>query len=126
MSGFHWWIQRDLLAPYVDEFFAKVKDTFDKRENEFTRSYFANLFPGYRVEREILGKSEALLGSLFFGVRDKVKTPASRECQICGDDLGKFVAFFAYDKRIAFGRDRLCRRWIICKDNWSSIAKRFE
>ena len=64
MSGFHWWIQRDLLAPYVDEFFSKVKDVFDKRENEFTRSYFANLFPGYRVERDTLAKSEALLGSL--------------------------------------------------------------
>jgi aminopeptidase N len=61
MGGFNWNVQRDLLAPYVDRFFERVRGVFKERDKEFATGYFAALYPGYRVERETLGRSEALL-----------------------------------------------------------------
>ena len=61
MSGFVWSVQRDLLAPYVEHFLARVPGVFGERDNEFARTYFGALFPGYRVEQETLERSEALL-----------------------------------------------------------------
>src|SRR2546423_6759159 len=69
---------------------------------------------------------ENLLGPLFFGLRDKVEARARRECEIRGDDLGEFVAFFAYDEMVTFGLNRFYRGWIVCKDNLASSAKRLE
>ena len=61
MSGFLWWKQVDLLAPYADRFFEEVTKIFETEENHFAQSYFGSLFPGYLVDYELLGKSEALL-----------------------------------------------------------------
>ncbi len=60
MHGFHWTVQRDLLEPYVDQFFARVAGVFEAREKEFARAYFGGLFPAYRVERDTLERSERL------------------------------------------------------------------
>ncbi|MEX0781393.1 MAG: aminopeptidase N [Dehalococcoidia bacterium] len=61
MGGFNWHVQRDLLAPYVDRFFVRVKGVFKERDKEFATGYFGALYPSYRVERETVGRSEALL-----------------------------------------------------------------
>ena len=61
MSGFLWWKQADLLAPYVDRFFTEVTQVFETEENHFAQSYFGSLFPGYLVDYELLEKSKALL-----------------------------------------------------------------
>ncbi len=63
MGGFHWFVQRDLLTPYVDQFFERVRGVFQTREVEFARSYFGGLFPG-RVERAILDRANALIAEL--------------------------------------------------------------
>ena len=62
MGGFHWFVQRDMLTPYVDEFFTRVRGVFREREVEFARSYFG-LFPP-RVERPILDRANALIAEL--------------------------------------------------------------
>ncbi len=82
MGGFHWWVQRDLLAPYTEQFFERLPDIFEQRDNEFARSYFGALFPGYRVERELLERGERLLADL--GERLPLLTRSLREAN---DDL---------------------------------------
>jgi aminopeptidase N len=41
-----------------------VRGVFEERDKEFATGYFAALFPGYRVEREMLARSEALLAEV--------------------------------------------------------------
>jgi aminopeptidase N len=61
MSGFTWSDQRTLLEPYVEKFFAAIPGVFRSKDKEFATDYFRALFPGYRVERDILERSEAVL-----------------------------------------------------------------
>ena len=62
MAGFHWHVQREMLEPWTMEFFDRVANVFETGENQFTRSYFASLFPHGRVEERVLDRSRALLG----------------------------------------------------------------
>jgi aminopeptidase N len=61
MSGFNWADQRALLEPYVDNFFGAIPNVFRTKDKEFASDFFRALFPGYRVERETLEHSEAVL-----------------------------------------------------------------
>jgi aminopeptidase N len=63
MGGFHWFVQREMLAPYVEQFFTRVRGVFREREVEFARAYFGGLFPP-RVERAILDRANALIADL--------------------------------------------------------------
>ncbi len=82
MGGFHWWVQRELLAPYTERFFERLPEIFEQRDNEFARSYFGALFPGYCVDRELLERGERLLAEL--GDRLPLLTRSLREAN---DDL---------------------------------------
>ncbi|MGE0571512.1 MAG: aminopeptidase N [Dehalococcoidia bacterium] len=82
MGGFNWARQRDILEPYVEEFFASVAEVFETGDKEFVSDYFGALFPGYRIERGVLARSEELLGSL--GDRLPMLTRMLREAN---DDL---------------------------------------
>ena len=61
MGGFNWAKQRDLLEPYVERFFAEVPGIFQAKDKAYFSDYFESLFPGYRVERDVLGRSQRLL-----------------------------------------------------------------
>ncbi|MEX2375637.1 MAG: M1 family aminopeptidase, partial [Dehalococcoidia bacterium] len=61
MSGFHWWIQAPLLDTYTERYFAQLADIFEHRDNEFAQRFFANLWPGYRVEEAILERANSLV-----------------------------------------------------------------
>jgi aminopeptidase N len=63
MSGFHWWKQRELLAPYTDKFFAEVEGVYRDRDKEFASTYFRSLYPSYRVNQDLLGRTRDLLAS---------------------------------------------------------------
>ncbi|MEO8539186.1 MAG: aminopeptidase N [bacterium] len=63
MSGFNWSEQSAILQPYVEKYFGSLPGVFRTKDKEFASDYFRSLFPGYRVEREILAQSEALLGA---------------------------------------------------------------
>ena len=53
MSGFNWYRQRDILAPYVDAFFERVGRIFVEHDNEYGREYVRWLFPSYIVDEAI-------------------------------------------------------------------------
>jgi aminopeptidase N len=82
MSGFSWSEQRALLEPYVEKFFAAIPNIFRSKDKEFASDYFKSLFPGYRVERDILEKSEAVLA----GYGDELPVLA-RTIREANDDL---------------------------------------
>jgi aminopeptidase N len=63
MSGFHWWVQADVLEPYTERYFARLPEVFEHRDNEFAQRFFANLWPGYRVEEVIAERARAVLAA---------------------------------------------------------------
>ena len=87
MGGFQWSVQRPLIEPYVERFFQGVSDVFEKRENEFARTYFAGMFPGYRVEESTLERSQKLLDEI--GDRSPLLARSLREAN---DDLARAIA----------------------------------
>jgi aminopeptidase N len=64
MSGFNWVVQRDLLEPYVEQFFERAPGIFEERTKEFASAYFGQLFPSQRVDQAILARSERLLSEV--------------------------------------------------------------
>ena len=86
MSGFHWHIQREMLEPWTMEFFDRVRAVFETGENQFTRSYFASLFPNGRVEQSVLDRSRGLLGE----IGDAVPLLA-RSLREANDDLERAI-----------------------------------
>ena len=64
MGGFQWYTQRDLIQPYDERFFEIVTKVYEEKPQEFTRAYFGALFPGYRVDRSILERSQRFLATV--------------------------------------------------------------
>ena len=86
MSGFHWHIQREMLEPWTMAFFDRVRAVFETGENQFTRSYFASLFPNGRIEQAVLERSRGLLGE----IGDAVPLLA-RSLREANDDLERAI-----------------------------------
>jgi aminopeptidase N len=86
MSGFHWWVQSDLLEPYVDRYFRQLPAIFETRDNEFAQRYFSNLFPGYRVEQSTLDQAQAVLDAH----GDRIPT-LQRQLREAIDDLERAI-----------------------------------
>ncbi|MDA0269976.1 MAG: aminopeptidase N [Chloroflexi bacterium] len=82
MSGFNWWSQGDLLAPYTEQFFAALPGVFEREDNEYASRYVSALWPGFRVERDVLARSEAVLASM----GDRLPT-LQRKLRETNDDL---------------------------------------
>jgi aminopeptidase N len=91
MSGFNWYEQRDLLAPYVARFFDRVVDIFETRPREFAQAYFTQLFPQYRVEQDVLDRARRLLDE----VGDRLPT-LTRNLREGIDDLQRALACRAF------------------------------
>ena len=86
MSGFHWNVQRELLDPWVWEFFERAPEVFAERQNEFTRAWFANLFPNFRIERAVLDRSRELIGEIGDGL-----PLLARSLREANDDLERAI-----------------------------------
>jgi len=91
MAGFNWRVQRALLTPYVERFFATVTRVAEEKTNEFLSSFVRSLFPGYRIEQATLDRSERLLA----------ETPPSmtvlvRLLKEANDDLARALACRAF------------------------------
>ncbi len=82
MGGFHWWAQAGLLEPYTERFFEALPGVFEREDNEFAQRYFGNLWPGSRVDRAVLARSEALLASL-----GETQPTLRRQLREANDDL---------------------------------------
>jgi aminopeptidase N len=90
MSGFQWYVQRDLTQPYEERFFDQVTAIFEERPHEFARSYFGGLFPG-RVEQPVLERSERLLAD----AGDRLPT-LTRSLREANDDLARAIKCRAF------------------------------
>ena len=86
MAGFHWHAQREMLEPWTLEFFDRVPGVFETGENQFTRSYFASLFPHGRVEERVLDRSRAALA----GLGDRLPL-LQRSLREANDDLERAI-----------------------------------
>ena len=86
MSGFHWNVQRELLDPWTWEFFERAPEVFAERQNEFTRAWFANLFPHFRIEQAVLDRSRALLDEIGDGL-----PLLARSLREANDDLERAI-----------------------------------
>ncbi len=91
MGGFNWTDQRAILEPFVEGFFTAVPLVFRSRDKEFAAAYFGSLFPGYRVEPEILARSEQLLAES----GDELPMLA-RLLREANDDLGRAIRCRAF------------------------------
>ncbi len=87
MAGFHWWRQRDILAPYTDKFFAAIPGIFESQDGEFATMYFRSLFPGYRAEPALLQRADSLLAAT-----DESKSLLRRTLREAIDDLKRTIA----------------------------------
>jgi aminopeptidase N len=64
MLGFFWPQQRELLAPYVDSFFDRVRDVFETKDHPFARAYMFSMYPSFSADPSVLTRSRALLAEL--------------------------------------------------------------
>jgi aminopeptidase N len=85
MSGFHWSAQRELLTPYVERFFEVLPGVARDRDHEFAQAFFGQLFPGYRVDRELLERSRLLLAEV------ETEPLLSRMLREANDDLERAI-----------------------------------
>jgi aminopeptidase N len=63
IGGFVQTDQRELLAPYVDRYFAAVKDVWESRSYEMAQQVVVGLYPSVHVSSETLEKTDAWLAS---------------------------------------------------------------
>ncbi|NJP73427.1 ERAP1-like C-terminal domain-containing protein, partial [Streptomyces sp. C1-2] len=63
IAGFVQTDQRELLAPYVDRYFAAVKDVWDSRSYEMAQQVVVGLYPSVHVSADTLEKTDAWLAS---------------------------------------------------------------
>jgi len=63
IAGFVQTDQRELLAPYVDRYFAAVEDVWESRSYEMAQQVVVGLYPSVHVTKETLEKTDAWLAS---------------------------------------------------------------
>ena len=90
MSGFQWYVQRDLTRPYEERFFEAAPAIFETRPHEAAAAYFGGLFPG-RVDQEVLDRSERLLSA----IGDRLPT-LERSLRETNDDLARAIKCRAF------------------------------
>jgi aminopeptidase N len=93
MSGFNWVVQRDLLEPYVEQFFERAPSIFEERTKEFASAYFNQLFPSQRVDQAIRDRSERLLSEV--AGKNALLERMLRESN---DDLQRAIKCRAFDR----------------------------
>jgi len=64
MMGFFWPQQRDLLQPYVDAFFERVREVFETRDHPFARAYMFSMYPAFSSDPKVLVRSRDLIAQL--------------------------------------------------------------
>ncbi|MGW5738904.1 MULTISPECIES: aminopeptidase N [Streptomyces] len=63
IGGFVQTDQRELLAPYVEKFFAAVKGAWDSRSHEMAQQIAVGLYPSLQISRATLDATDAWLAS---------------------------------------------------------------
>ncbi|MEU2334441.1 aminopeptidase N [Streptomyces sp. NPDC013172] len=63
INGFVQTDQRELLAPYTDQYFEVLKSVWDSRSHEIAQQIAIGLYPALQVSQETLAKTDAWLAS---------------------------------------------------------------
>ena len=64
MLGFLWPNQDEVLNPFIDRFFDRIRDIFETRDHPFARAYLLALYPAYLAQPDVLARSKQLLAEL--------------------------------------------------------------
>jgi aminopeptidase N len=64
LAGFQWHGQRELLLPWRERYFERVRGIYRERDLGFAQSYLRWLFPGLWGEEEVVARSGELLDEL--------------------------------------------------------------
>jgi aminopeptidase N len=87
MAGFNHAHEAELLAPYVDAFFAALPGIAASHEHAFTSAYVTRIFPAYRVETGIVERARVLAAD------EGDRLPSLRRLLLeAADDLERAVA----------------------------------
>jgi aminopeptidase N len=87
MAGFNHAHEAELLASYVDAFFAALPGVAASHEHAFTSAYVTRLFPAYRVETGIVARARVLAAD------EGDRVPSLRRLLLeAADDLERAVA----------------------------------
>ncbi len=91
LSGFQWHHQRDLLVPYREPFFERIRGIYRDRDLGYARAYLASMFPAAWAEQAVLERARALIAELG---PDEVQL-RRHTLEIC-DDLERAIRVRAY------------------------------
>jgi aminopeptidase N len=91
MMGFFWPHQEQLLEPYVERFFAQVREIFETRDHPFARSYLIALYPAYLGDPDVLERSRRLLAELSGSL-----PTLARQLTEAADDLDRQIKVRAF------------------------------
>ncbi len=94
MAGFGWRSQRNLLDPYVEDFFSRVHGVFASWQFEEARAYFLGLYPYFRVDPELRALTTAALAA-------SEDTRLTRLLTEALDDLDRALAVREFASHIA-------------------------
>jgi aminopeptidase N len=94
MQGFYWPHQEQLLEPYEDKFFDRVRGVFETRDHPFARSYLVSLYPAYLGEPGVLERSRGLLSQL----NGSLPT-LTRQLTEAADDLDRVIKVRAFAEK---------------------------
>jgi hypothetical protein len=86
MQGFQWVGQRQLLRPYREPLFERVREVFREQDHPFARAYLMNLYPAAWGEPEVLERSRAVLAQL-----EPEETTLNRQLLEWCDDLERLI-----------------------------------
>ena len=64
MMGMFWPNQAELVEPYIERYFDRLREVFETRDHPFARSYLLTLYPAHRAEPLVVEHSRRLLASL--------------------------------------------------------------
>ena len=61
MSGFFWYKQKELLEPFVNQFFAELKTIYETRDLHFSSAFGSELFPSVMNVKQTLKQTNLFL-----------------------------------------------------------------
>ncbi|MEZ4596615.1 MAG: ERAP1-like C-terminal domain-containing protein [Chloroflexota bacterium] len=108
LAGFAWRSQRDLLEPWREPFFERVRGVYRERDLGFAHAYLRWLYPATWGEPEVVERSSRLLDDL-----GPDEVPLRRHLMEARDDLERVIrvrAFLGGRRRLADVRRELGAR----------------
>jgi aminopeptidase N len=91
LAGFQWHSQRELLLPWRERFFERVRDVYRERDLDFAHAYLRWLFPMAWGEPEVVERSRRLLAEL-----EPDEVQLRRHLLEACDDLERMIRARAY------------------------------